>query len=177
MTGTGTKVRIAIVRALRSYYYLDTAVAIGVKDLSVRGSSVFGYTSFTHVRLGLGANSEMVDVASTSGKTITLVAGVTKAHAVGTPIEFIAGGWSSDPIILSEENASDNSVMPQNDILWAIAHETGHRPAMGGLADVSDNTNMMHLQMGGGDHRLRYCPRTRARGAGTENQWETIPRP
>jgi hypothetical protein len=177
MTGTGTKVRVAIVRALRSYYYLDTAAAIGAVTLSCRGASVFDFAPFTHVRLGLGPHSEMVDVTGNAGKTLTLAAGVTRAWPIGTPIEFIASGWSSDPIIITEENPVDNSVMAQNSVLWTIAHEAGHRPAMGSLADVRDSASIMYFTQGWTDYRLRYCPRTHNYDGGTDNQWEMIPRP
>jgi hypothetical protein len=175
MTGTGTKTRIAIVKKLKSYYFLDAAVAVGATDLTVRGGSVFKYDAFPNVPLGLGANQENVTVQSTSGNTITLASGVTKAHAVGTPIEFIAAGWSSDPIIITEENAANNSLLTQNQILWSIPHEAGHRVLT--LADIEDQTNFMHFQQSWTDYRLRYCPRRkRYSPPDTENQWDTIPR-
>jgi hypothetical protein len=175
ITGTGTKTRIVIVKKMRSFYYLSRAVAVGDTTLQVRGSSVFSYNSFPNVPLGSGASAEPVTVSSVSGTTITLASGVTKAHAVGEPIEFIAAGWSSDPIILTEENASDGSVLAQDAILWSIAHESGHRKLA--LADVNDPADLMHHQQSWTDHRLRYCPRIKYYQApATENQWETIPR-
>jgi hypothetical protein len=167
MTGTGTSIRVVVVRALRSYYYLSAAVAVGATTLSVRGSSVFKYP-VGQVALGLGADSEMVTVSNVAGTTITLSAGVTKAHAVGTPIEFPATGWSSNPIIIAENTDSES------DILGAIPHEVAHRALT--LADVTDRTNCMHFERGRTDFRLRYCPRTLRYSAGTENQWEKIPR-
>lgn len=176
MTGTGTKTRIAVVKALKSYYYLSAAAAIGDTDLTIRGGNVFDYAPFFNVALGLGANQENVTVSRTSGATITLSSGVTKAHAIGTPIEFVASGWSSDPIIITEENASNGSLITENAILWTIPHEVGHRALS--LADVNDATNFMHFQQSWTDYRLRYCPRNRYYNppGGTENQWETIPR-
>ena len=174
ITGTGTKTRIAIIKKLKSYYYLSQAVAIGEKDLKVRGTSVFKYGSFPNVPLGLGANMENVTVSSVSGNTITLASGVTKAHTVGTPIEFIAGGWASDPIVITEENAADGSLIAEKLILWSIPHEVGHRKLE--LADIVDQTNFMHYNQSWTDYRLRYCPRTKRYTAGTENQWEKIPR-
>jgi hypothetical protein len=100
---------------------------------------------------------------------------VTKEHAVGAPIEFIAAGWSSDPIIITEENASDGSLLAEKDILWAIPHEVGHRVLT--LADVNDTTNFMNSAMGPTDYRLRYCPRVKTyTPTQKENQWEKIPR-
>jgi hypothetical protein len=179
MTGTGTKTRVAIVRKLKSYYYLSQAVVIGATTLQVRGGNVFDYSSFPNVPLGTGADQEPVTVSSVSGSTITLASGVTKPHGIGAPIEFIAAGWSSDPIIIVEENAADGSLITQNDILWTIPHEVGHRdlgPPGDGLVDVNDQTNNMHHQQGGTDYRLRYCPRTKTYNPGTENQWDKIPR-
>jgi len=175
MTGTGTKTRIAVVKRLKSYYYLSEDVAVGGKDLKVRGDGVFNYASFPNVPLGLGANKEPVTVHSTAGNVITLAAGVTKAHAAGTPIEFIAAGWSSDPIILTEENSVDGSVIAEDNILWSIPHEAGHRKFL--FADVDDKNDLMHHQQSWTDHRLRYCPRTKYyTPAEKENQWEMIPR-
>jgi hypothetical protein len=174
ITGTGTSTRVVVVKALRSYYYLSSAVSIGATTLSIRGSNVFSYGSFPTVPLGLGADREMVTVSSVSGTTMTLAAGVTKAHAIGAPIEFIAAGWSSNPIIITEENAANNSVIAQNTILWTIPHEVGHRVLT--LADIVDRTNFMHHQQSWTDYRLRYCPRTLHYSSGTENQWQKIPR-
>ncbi|MCK7510894.1 MAG: hypothetical protein MZV70_47030 [Desulfobacterales bacterium] len=81
---------------------------------------------------------------------------MTKPHAAGAPIEFIAAGWASDPIIVVEENAVDGSVIAQNVVLWTIAHEAGHRVLE--LADVVDDTSIMHHQQSWTDYRLRYCP-------------------
>jgi hypothetical protein len=180
MTGTGNKTRIVIVKKLKSYYYLSQAVAIGATRLMVRGASVFPYTSFPNVNLGSGADRELVTVSSVSGNTIILSApGVTKPQPVHSRIEFIAAGWASDPIIITEESSVDGTLLAENDILWAIPHEAGHRKLIEPdiLGDVDDPTNVMHHQMGGTDYRLRYCPRTRRYPpAGTENQWELITR-
>jgi hypothetical protein len=178
MTGTGTKTRIAIVKKLKSYYYLRQAVGIGATTLNVRGGNVFDYSSFPNVPLGIGADQENVTVNSVSGDTITLASGVTKPHGVGAPIEFIAAGWASDPIIITEEHAVNGSLLAQNLILWSIPHEAGHRKLGDpeGLADVNDQTNLMHHQQSWTDYRLRYCPRTKNYVPGTENQWERIPR-
>lgn len=178
MTGTA-KTRVAIVKKLKSYYYLSQAVAIGATRLTVRGASVLSYTASPNVNLGSGADKELVTVIDVSGTTIILRApGVTKPHPVHARIEWNAGGWSSDPIIITEE-APDGSLIPENEILWTIPHEACHRrlsePDV--LGDVDDQTNVMHHQQGWTDHRLRYCPRTRRYPpAGTENQWELITR-
>jgi hypothetical protein len=125
------------------------------------------------VTLGLGAGSESVTVNSVSGTTLTLASGITKAHAVGTPIEYLATGWSSNPILISEENAS-RVAASESDVFGTIAHEVGHRGLT--LADINDTTNCMHFARGRADYRLRYCPRTLHHSSGTENQWEKIPR-
>lgn len=147
MTGTGTKVRIAIVRALRSYYYLDTAVVIGATALSVRGTSVFDYMSFKHVRLGLGANSEMVDVAGTSGKTITLGAGVAKAHAVG----MMQG--QPDPASLSrlsQELATGNDFVRLNVVALLVDVGLQVDPGRPAGTEALRNTDIIAALVNGG---------------------------
>lgn len=168
MTGTGTKTRVAIVRAMKSCYYLSAAAAVGDTTLTVTAGSVFQYPAGRSTPLGTGASLENVVISSTSGSTITLSAPLTKAHAVGEPIEFPAGGWSSDPILIIEGSTTLDVIK------WTIPHEVGHRALS--LADIDDTTNFMHFSQAWTDYRLRYCPRTKRYSAGTENQWETIPR-
>ena len=107
-------------------------------------------------------------VASSAGSTITLGAPLTKAHAVGESLEFPAGGWSTNPILIIEGSTSLDVIK------WTIAHEVGHRAL--GLKDIDDRTDFMHWIQEWTDYRLRYCPRTKKHESGTENQWETIPR-
>jgi hypothetical protein len=168
MTGTGTKTRIAIVKDMKSYYYLSAAAAIGDTTITVTAGSVFQYPAGRNVPLGNGASLENVTVASSAGSTITLGAPLTKAHAVGEGLEFPAGGWSTDPILIIEGGVSLDVIK------WTIPHEAGHRALT--LADVDDATSIMHWMQSWTDYRLRYCPRTKKHEAGTENQWETIPR-
>lgn len=168
ITGTGTKTRIAIVRDMKSYYYLSAAAAAGDGTITVTAGSVFQYPAGRSVPLGSGASLENVTVASSAGSTITLGAPLTKAHAVGEGLEFPAGGWSTDPILIIEGNVTLDVVK------WTIPHEAGHRVLT--LADVVDATSIMHWMQSWTDYRLRYCPRTKKHEAGTENQWETIPR-
>ena len=54
MTGTGTKIRVAIVRAMKSYYYLSSAAAVGDLTVSVTAGSVFNYPAGRNVPLGTG---------------------------------------------------------------------------------------------------------------------------
>lgn len=166
--GTGSKTRIAIVRDMKSYYYLSTPAAIGDTTLTVTAKSVFDYSSNWQVALGTGSSQEMVKVSAVSGNTITLTKGVTKAHARAESIEFPAAGWSSDPIVIIEGQASLNTLQ------WTIPHEVGHRALK--LQDVDDPTNIMHFSQSSIDYRLRYCPRNKKYEAGTENQWEKIKR-
>jgi hypothetical protein len=168
MTGTGTKVRVAIVRDMKSFYYLKNAAAVGDTTITVTAGSVFNYPAGRPTPLGTGASQENVTVASSSGSTITLGAALTKAHAAGEPIEFPAGGWGSDPIVIIEGSASLDVIK------WTIPHEVGHRALI--LKDVDDKTNFMNWMQNWTDYRLRYCPRTKKHEAGTENQWELIPR-
>ncbi len=167
MTGTGTKTRVAIVRKMKSYYYLSAAAAVGDTTVTIKGGRVF-YVAGDTFPIGTGASKENVTFASSSGSTITLSSPLTKAHAAGDHLEFPASGWSSDPILVIEGNSSFNILKR------TIPHEAGHRNL--GLTDVDDTTNIMHYSRARTDYRLRYCPRTKYRGGGTENQWETISR-
>lgn len=168
MTGTGTKTRVAIIRDMKSYYYLKNAAAVGDTTITVTAGSVFQYPAGRNVPLGSGAAQENVTVASSAGSVITLGAALTKAHAAGEGLEFPAAGWSSDPILIIEGSTSLDVIK------WTIPHEVGHRAL--NLRDVDDNKNFMHWMQSWTDYRLRYCPRTKKHGGGTENQWETIPR-
>ncbi|MCJ7599944.1 MAG: hypothetical protein MUO63_00415 [Desulfobulbaceae bacterium] len=168
MTGTGTKVRVAIVRDMKSYYYLSAATVVGATTLTVRGASTF-YSPGDTAPIGTGASRETVTIVSLAGNTITCNA-LTKAHAVGDFMEFPAIGWSSDPILVVEGTLS------LSDIKWTIAHEVGHRDTALDLVDVNEASNVMYSTLPYTDYRLRYCPRAKTYEAGTENQWETIPR-
>lgn len=171
MTGTGTKVRVAIIRDMKSYYYLSAATVIGDTTLTITAASTFFGPGDT-APLGTGASRETVTIVSVAGNTITCNA-LTKAHAAGEGLEFPAAGWSSDPILIMEGSASLDVAK------WTVLHEVGHRDAGLDLRDIIDATDFMHFQQSWTDYRLRYCPRTKNYPAGTtdtENQWETIPR-
>lgn len=164
MIGTGT--RVAIIRDMKSYYYLSAAAKVGDTTITVTAGSVFANTNSTP--LGIGTSLENVTALSSVGSTITLATPLTKAHAIGEPLEFPAAGWSSDPILIIEGNDTLDVVK------WTVLHEVGHRDLK--LSDIVDATDIMHFQQSWTDYRLRYCPRTKKYKAGTENQWETIPR-
>lgn len=166
ITGTGTKVRVAMIRNLRSFYYLSAAAAIGDRTITVTAGRVFD--TRTTLILGTGAAAENVNIARIAGSTITLTAALTKAHARGVSLEYMAGGWSTDPILITEGSQSLLTLK------WTVLHEVGHRALA--LDDINDQTDFMHYNQGWTDYRLRYCPRSKYRGGGTENQWETIPR-
>lgn len=167
MTGTGTKTRVAIVRTMKSYYYLSANAPHGQRWVTVRGGSTF-YTAGDTIDLGTGATLESVTVASKAGNRVNLSAPLAHDHTVGETMEFPAAGWSSDPILIIEGNTS------LDEVKWTIPHEVGHRNLT--LRDVEDRTNVMHYSQGATDYRLRYCPRRKKYDAGTENQWDTIPR-
>ena len=169
MTGTGTKVRVAIIRDMKSVYFLSAATAVGATTVTVTGSSTFFQVGNTPP-VGTGANRENITITALSGNTITC-APLTKAHAVGEAIEFPAAGWSSDPILIIEGAASLDVTK------WTVLHEVGHRALT--LADIIDTTDFMHFSQSWTDYRLRHCPRAKNYPAGTtntEDQWETIPR-
>jgi hypothetical protein len=171
MTGTGTKTRVAIVRQMKSYYYLSAAVNATATTVTVTAGSVFDYPTGSTVTLGTGATQEQVTVVSKAGSTITITRAASPGnhpHNAGEPIEFPAAGWSCDPIIIIEGNTN------LDEVKWTIPHEVGHRDLT--LKDVQDRTNVMLFSQGTTDYRLRYCPRRKRYEAGTENQWDTIPR-
>ena len=171
MTGTGTKVRVAIIRDMKSYYFLKNAAAAGATSLVFTSASLF-YHPNDKVLLGTGGNQETVSITAVAGNTVTCAA-LKHAHAVGEGMEFPAAGWSSDPILIIEGNASLNVAK------WTVLHEVGHRDRGLTLKDIVDVTDFMNWQQSWTDYRLRYCPRLNRYPAGTtntENQWETIPR-
>jgi len=169
ITGAGTKIRVAIIKDMKSFYYLSAAAAVGDRTVTVTAGSVFTYPGGSYP-LGADASLENVSVASSAGSTITLGGPLTKAHAAGEALEFPASGWSSDPILVTEGTSTFDVLK------WTIAHEAGHRKLT--LADIdNDLTTIMYYSRSRTDYRLRYCPRTkRYAPGGTENQWETIPR-
>lgn len=169
MRGTGTKTRIAIVRDMKSYYYLIARASIGATRLQIAAVADGNFfTAGDQPEVGRGVNKETVTISSITGNTLVLSSPLTKNHARGAPVEFPAAGWSSDPIIIIEGSASLNILK------WTIIHETGHRNLK--FQDVDDNTNIMHFQQCPNSDRLRYCPRNKKYETGTENQWDTIPR-
>lgn len=170
ITGARTtdRIRIAIIKDLRSFYYLSARAVAGSSTLTVRGSTF--YQTGSTLQLGTGAIQEGVQVSSNTGTTLTLAAALAHDHAAGEPLEYTAAaGWSTDPILI-EEDASLTTTK------WTMAHEAGHRAEGLRLTDIDDQTDFMHYNRSWTDYRLRYCPRNVYRGGGTENQWETIPR-
>lgn len=164
----GKKVRVAIIRDMKSYYYLKKAAEIGDTELTVEGSSVFFKVGDTPP-LGEGANQEPLNITAVNGNKITCDP-LTIKHAVGTTIEFPAAGWSSDPILIIEGTASLDVAK------WTVLHEVGHRDKGLTLKDIVDKTNFMHFMQEWTDYRLRYCPRKSMYDAVDQNQWEKIPR-
>lgn len=171
MTGTGSKVRVAIIRAMKSVYYLAAAAAAGDTSVTVTAGSTF-FQVGDSPPIGSGATQENLSITALNGSTITC-APLANDHAAGETIEFPAAGWSSDPILIIEGSASLDVAK------WTILHEVGHRAEGLGLRDIIDRTNFMHFSQSWTDYRLRYCPRLKNYPAGTtdkENQWELIPR-
>ena len=169
MTGTGTKVRVAVVRDMKSVYYLSADAAIGATSVTVTDGSTF-FEVGNAPPIGTGANQEPLTITALAGNTITCDP-LTKPHLAGDTIEFPAIGWSSDPILICE------GTLTLDDAKWTVLHEVGHVAL--DLADVNDATDFMHFDASNTDYRLRYCPRTKNYPDGTtdtENQWELIPR-
>lgn len=173
MGAAGTKVRVAIIRDMKSFYYLSAAAAKGATTLTVTAANVFYTPGRTRLplELGLGAKHETLTISAVNGNTITC-SPLQFDHPINEPIERKTAGWSTDPILIIE--GAGNATV----IKWTILHEVGHRGEGLTLADIVDDTDFMHFEQAWTDYRLRYCPRTRHYDppGGTENQWETIPR-
>jgi hypothetical protein len=102
-------------------------------------------------------------------------------HNANVYLDWPAGGWSSDPVIICVENSAPDSVKS------TILHEAGHNPLLGKLTDIKDSrttanaTSIMHFQNGAKRNCFRYLPRPleyhNPDGTKEENQWEKIPRP
>jgi hypothetical protein len=167
MSGTGTKVRVAVVRDIKSYYYLKNEAKKDDTKITVTSGHVF--ETKTTLTLGTGGSAEPVNIKSVSGSEITLVAPLTKDHPAGASLEYGVAGWGTNPILIKEGTDLET-------VKWNIVHEVGHRPEGLSLTDIDDRDDVMHYDEPYNDYRLRYCPRKIYRGGGTENQWETIPR-
>lgn len=165
--------RIVIVRDMVSLYHLDADAAIGDTTIKLRGISGNNfYTAGDGPTLGTGAGAEVVSVQSASkdSATVTLSSALTKRHSAGDPITFPAGGWSSDPIVIIEGSATEDTIK------WTFFHETGHRVLE--LADLQAPASIMHFSQSWTDHRLRYKPQNLKydSAGGTQNQWVKVPR-
>jgi hypothetical protein len=158
--------RVAIVKDMKSYYYLDRPAKKGDASISVRGTNIFK----SKMVLGKGGTMEIVEVLGNVGNVGSLAHPLAFDHAIGEALEFAAAAWSSDPIVICEGNAS------LDEAKWTILHEVGHSALE--LQDIVDPTNFMNFEQGNTDFRLRYCPRDSEYNSGVkENQWEKIPRP
>ena len=160
------KQRVMIINSLKSYYYLAKEAKAGDVKIKINAAKNFFDSGYSIV-VGLGKKAEKTLVKSVSADEIELHTKLSNTHSVGTGVEFPAGGWSTDPIIIQEGTIS------QSEIERTITHEVGHRPVS--LSDVVDSKNFMHFQQPLGN-TLRHMPRTLQYSAGTENQWEKIPR-
>ena len=160
-------IRVALVRRMRSFYYLNKAVTGHVDHvLEVRGARTWFNPGDTTTLGVLGPNPEPIAVASVLNNTITLTGPVSHAHPVGARIEFPAAGWSSNPIVVVEENGH---------LDWVTAHEVGHRAFA--VMDLTDPNNLMHFQSGNPQHGLYFRDmRQHYPPHNMESQWELISR-
>jgi len=169
MTGTGTKVRVAIVRDMKSVYFLKDPAHVGDTSVKVTAASTF-FRVGNSPPLDTGANQEPLSITGLAGNTISCAA-LTKEHAAGATIEFPAIGWSTDPILVIEGSKGLDVAK------WTVVHEAGHKALK--LSDILDITDLMHATDDNTDFRLRFCGRLKSYPDGTtdkENQWELIPR-
>ncbi|MDA8121794.1 MAG: hypothetical protein M0Z38_04415 [Deltaproteobacteria bacterium] len=160
--------RVVIVRTMVSLYYLASAAARGATTITINTADHF-YTAGDTTPLGTGGKRENVTIQSFVGATLTLAAPLQHAHSRRAPIEFPAAGWSGNPVVIVEGTTSED------EIKWTIGHELGH--SVLSLVDVTHDQSIMHFMQGAADTRLRYKPLPKHYDPGTENQWETIPRP
>jgi len=214
---TDNVTRVVIVRKMRSVYILAADARAGDTRIAIKGSSVLtgkatiapGTNKEEKVRFiplptspspppppsgSAWIGVERMVQNSQNPNTPSFIAGLKNSHSANTEIEYRAGGWSTDPIIVAEEYINHLGVITSKDlnvIKTSIMHEVGHVGL--NLTDiidtVDDNTyrgmseNMMDGE-GNADSRLHYCPRPLRRDkdrSGTpateENQWEKIERP
>ncbi len=72
---------------------LAAGVSVGATTITV--VSAAGCSAGDTIRIGSGANQEDVKISSVNGNTITLVAGVTKAHSSGETVVEVAAATAS----------------------------------------------------------------------------------
>jgi len=160
--------KVFIVRSMVSVYYLAAAAARGDTTITINTADHF-YVNGDTTPLGTGGRRENVTIQSFAGATLTLAAPLAHSHVRRTPIEFPAAGWSGNPVVVIEGNASET------ELKWTIGHELGHTVL--DLNDVTHTDSIMHFEQGAADHRLRYLqlPIHYPPG-GMESQWEKINR-
>ncbi len=77
MTGTGTKVRVAIIRNMRSFYYLSAAAARGATSITITAVpddiylQVYDPTEDNTYRLASGRTHESIKITAITGSTLT----------------------------------------------------------------------------------------------------------
>ena len=166
--------RVVIVRDMLSIYYLgerarehDTTITLK----SQYSGGVYLVPGGTYW-LGTGGNREEITVAPNgaqqSSNIVTLSSGLRHDHGRSDAVEFPAGGWGGNPIIIIEGSVSEEVLK------WTYGHEVGH--ALLSLQDVEAPTSLMHWQQSWTDHRLRYKSLPLKYVTGAESQWETVDR-
>ncbi|HEY3442004.1 MAG TPA: hypothetical protein VGK29_14680 [Paludibaculum sp.] len=172
--------RIIVVRNLQSLYYLDKGAKQGDSELTFRSkyfpdgfyfkngqtATLQGPTQETLRLKQINRSSGVVTIDVTP---INPEGRLLHDHPEGSGLIFPAAGWSGDPIVVTEGEATD-----EGDIGWTFGHELGHSKLF--LADVDAPTDIMNYCRGNPDHRLRYKLLPRHYKSGTENQWQLIPR-
>jgi len=160
--------KIAVVKNVNFAWRMNADAAAGATTIQLRGASYLGSWLNDTYTLGTGATAENVVVNAVNGTTATLAAPLANAHASGTVLTADFGaGVGADPQIV-EDGA---------DVQVTCLHETLHRANVGNLRDVISATNVMHFSVGAGHNELRHMPLRKKYEAGSEQQWEVIPRP
>lgn len=160
--------KVVVVKSVNFGWRLSQAAVVGANKITLQGSDYLSsWTGYAYI-LGTGANEESVSIKSMNGNEATLQANLTKAHAVGDVLVGQFGaGVGADPQIV-EDGA---------DVQTTLLHETLHRSDVGNLLDVDSANNIMNYSTGTGQTELRFKPLPKKYQAGTECQWEKIPRP
>lgn len=169
-TAAANKTRVAIIKDLKSYYYLDADAPAGQNWVRLRGATAGNLYLTVGSTYPIGNTGDTITIVSKNEGTVVFTPPLTRQYNRGTTVEFNAAGWSSDPILIQEGNAALTVAK------WTVLHEVGHRQL--NLSDVTDTSDFMHYSQDWVDYRLRWCGRACHYNppGGHENQWDLIPR-
>lgn len=163
--------KVVIVKDLSWIYYLQTAGRVG--DTKVKLKSAYsGYMKYIGVgetyNLGSGAGREAITVKSKTGTEVELESALTKAHPTTDGLLWPLSGLSGNPIWVAEQTKTLEKERQ------TIGHENGH--SLLKWLDLDAVKNLMHFSSGRTDTQIRYKALPKKYEAGTEIQWDQVPR-